>query len=156
MSKQQDFIEWLAPVAKAQTDCYNLPASVLIAQGIIESGWGEYKKGNYNIFGRKWKGKGDYIESFTTEFINGERRQVTAKFKKYKDLYEACDDWCINIVYAKPYIQVWEGWSNKRDLNKFIEDLAKVYATDPEYANKIKEKISKYELYKYDGYTKGV
>lgn len=33
------FVEWLAPAAQAQTRCYNLPASVLIAQGAIESGW---------------------------------------------------------------------------------------------------------------------
>ena len=46
-----EFIEWLAPAAQAQTRCYNLPASVLIAQGAIESGWGRAVIGQYNLFG---------------------------------------------------------------------------------------------------------
>jgi flagellum-specific peptidoglycan hydrolase FlgJ len=49
-----EFIQWLASAAQEERKKYNLPASVLIAQGAIESGWGEAIIGKYNLFGRRW------------------------------------------------------------------------------------------------------
>lgn len=145
-----EFIQWLAPAAQAQTRCYGLPASVLIAQGALESGWGKYIIGRYNIFGRKWNGWGNYIELPTWECYDGEWQQVMAKFQDYDNLLQACDDWCILITQESCYAEAWGIWCETRDIEQFVRALAPVYATDPDYADKILATIRCNDLTQYD------
>ena len=147
----EEFIAWLGPAAQAQTKPYNLPASVLIAQGALESGWGRYKIGEFNIFGRKWGGWGNYIEKTTWECYNGEWQQITAKFQDYESLLQACDDWCILITQEPVYAEAWAAWYNTHDIEHFVRALGPVYATDPEYADKVLATIRANNLTEWDG-----
>ncbi len=145
-----EFIDWLAPSAQAQCKCYDLPASVVIAQGALESGWGKYVIGNYNFFGRKWNGEGDYIEVPTQEWNGSEYVTETDKFQDYPDLLHAIDDWCILITQEPVYANAWGVWCNTHDVDQFVRALGPVYATDPDYADKVISTIHANDLTQYD------
>jgi len=146
----EEFIGWLAPAAMNKSAFFKLPASVLIAQGILESGWGTSIIGEYNLFGRKWGGWGNYIEVSTQEYIDGEYVDTVAKFQDYDSLYQACDDWCVLISQDEKYDYPYGIWNATHDIEQFVSALADVYATDPDYADKILSTIKANELTKYD------
>lgn len=143
----EEFIAWLAPIAQAICRQYQLFASVCIAQGALESGWGQYVIGQYNLFGRKWNGAGPYVEKATQEYYNGEWQTIIARFQDYASLDEAIADWCILITEEPAYA---ECLSYIDDRESFVRVLAPVYATDPEYAEKILATIAANDLAQYD------
>lgn len=130
----EDFLDWLAPTAQRICRQYGLPASVCIAQGALESGWGEAVIGKYNLFGRKWSGSGRFIEVSTQEYHQGVYETIVAKFQHYDSLEEAVTDWCLLLTEDGVYSPCQSGTT---DLIKFIETLGTVYATDPHYTDKI-------------------
>jgi len=142
-----EFIAWLAPVACSVCPAYRLPASVCVAQAALESGWGKYRIGSYNLFGRKYNGSGPFIEEVTEEYINGEWLTVTAKFQDYASLREAVEDWCILITQEPAYAACLDYLDN---VQQFVETLASVYATDPDYADKVLATISANNLTQFD------
>lgn len=143
----EEFINWLGPTAQQICRPYRLFASVCIAQGALESGWGEYIVGRYNLFGRKWGGWGNYLETETTEYIDGEWITVNAKFQDYASLAEAVKDWCV-LLTEEPAYQPCLNFLHDRAA--FIRALAPVYATDPTYADKILSTIRANDLAVYD------
>lgn len=146
----KEFINWFAPVAKAQADFYGLPASVLIAQGAIESGWGNSIIGEYNLFGRKWGKWGDYIECPTKEDLRGEMIDAVVKFQDYECLEQACDDWCILITQEECYDYAYAIWCATHDIDQFVVALAASCASNLTYAEKILSIIKANELTQYD------
>ena len=148
----EDFFEWIGPTAQLICPAYGLYPSVCMAQAAIESGWGEYIIGEYNLFGRKAV-EGDRQTTLPTdEFIDGEWVVVDAPFKLYDSLEEAIEDYCVLLTYdgpdwENPYLPALEFISDK---NKYIEEFSKVYATSPEYANSIKATIEANNLQEWD------
>lgn len=148
-----EFIAWLGPVAARVAHKWNLPASVLIAQGALESGWGRYVIGNYNIFGRKWNGTGPYVVTTTQEWSDEYGYYtIEDRFQDYNSLDEACEDWCVLMAEEPAYAGAWQTWSNTFDLASFVYEMGSVYATDPEYANKVLSIIYANTLQAYDDY----
>ena len=125
--------------AKATT---GLPASILAAQCILETGWGKHipickktKKYSYNLFGIKGKGTNGSVEIYTHEYVNGEKIKIIAKFRAYFDYSESFVDYGNLILGAKRYKQAV---INKNDARKYINEIWKAgYATDPKYPEKI-------------------
>lgn len=146
----EEFIQWLAPSAVAQCKPYYLPPSVVIAQAALESGWGKYTIGEYNLFGRKWGGWGRYILRETEECRNGVYQTEYAKFQDYDSLLQALDDWCILITQEPAYLPAWGIWCATGDVEQFVYALGPVYATDPEYAQKVMATIRANNLLQYD------
>ena len=142
----EEFIAWLAPVAQIICRNYDLPVSVCIAQGALESGWGKYKIGQFNIFGRKWNGVGDYIAVETEEFYDGQWQSIVAKFQDYANLDDAVEDWCILITEEPVYRQCLE---YRTVVEAFVHILGPIYATDPEYAGKVLSTIAANNLEDY-------
>jgi len=130
----EEFIAWLAPEAQIICRKYDLPVSVCVAQGALESGWGKYIIGQFNLFGRKWNGVGAYIEVKTEEFYDGQWQTVVAKFQDYATLSEAVEDWCILITEEPVYRACLE---YRTEVEEFVRILGPIYATDPEYAVKV-------------------
>lgn len=143
----EEFISWLGPTAQTVCRQYQLPASVCIAQGAIESGWGRYVIGEYNLFGRKWGGIGSYITQETDEYINGQWQTVIAKFQDYSSLGEAVQDWCVLLTEEPVYAPCLQ-W--RQDVERFVAELAPIYATDPNYADKVLATIEANQLADYD------
>ncbi|MDR3564431.1 MAG: glucosaminidase domain-containing protein [Negativicutes bacterium] len=135
-----DFLAWITPSAKRMCAAYDLPYQVCVAQGAIESEWGEYGigKGGNNIFGRKWGGNGSYVTKLTEEVVGGETVQVYARFQEYDSIDDAIEDWCYLITEEPCYASCL---AVRNDIEQFVRTLAPIYATDPEYADKILETI---------------
>lgn len=147
-----EFIDFIGDTAGRICAKYNLPASVCIAQAILESGWGRYCIGQFNYFGRKWNGWGNYVRQQTTEYINGEYVTIYDKFQSYESLEDAIRDWCVLIKEEPAYAEALAVWENGWCVEDFVWALAPVYATDPDYARKIIATMEANDLYRFDGW----
>ena len=149
----EEFIELIGnPAGKICAD-YNLPASVCIAQAILESGWGRYCIGAYNYFGRKWNGWGDYVTKETQEYIHSQYETITDRFQSYDSLEDAVTDWCVLMTEEPLYAEALAEWHRTWDIEAFVEAMATVYATDPDYARKVMATIRANDLERYDGWN---
>lgn len=149
----EEFIELIGnPAGKICAD-YNLPASVCIAQAAIESGWGRYCIGNYNYFGRKYNGWGDFVTKETQEYIHGQYETITDRFQSYDSLEDAVKDWCVLMTEEPLYAEALAEWHKTWDIDAFAEAMAPVYATDPDYARKVMTTIRANDLERFDGWN---
>lgn len=76
-------------------------ASVMIAQAIVESGWGNSTLAsapNYNLFGIKGSYNGQSVTMPTSEYVNGQWITVNAAFRKYPSYKESLQD---NVTVLK-------------------------------------------------------
>jgi hypothetical protein len=142
MSKQDDFIAAIAPIARAEyinRDRWVLP-SVCIAQAALESGWNVKAKTLFGI-----KGRGSSLK--TVEYINGKYVDTTASFKAYPSLAAAVHGYYDLITGNARY----SGAVNNTNFRNAIQAIKNGgYATDPNYVNKIVSIINQYNLTKYD------
>lgn len=126
-------------------------ASLTSAQAFLESGRGNStltRVGN-NLFGMKatsqWKGK--TIDLPTTEYINGERKTVMAKWKVY-------DSWTASIHDHSALFQTYSRYHNLLGETDYKAACIKVqqdgYATSPTYADSLIKVIEKYHLDTWD------
>lgn len=149
--------------AKMEELKYSIPASIIIAQAILETSWGRSVK-DKNWFGIK--GTGDTI--ITTEYLTKKQMKsvnIITKEKVSKNLFK-----CKIKDSFKEYKSDWDSWrhhseyllnaKNPRDRSELLygdlfgkgyidwaEGLQGRYATDPNYTNKILNIIHKYRLY---------
>lgn len=135
---------------------YLIPASVSIAQWALESGWGAHSPGN-NPFGMKpRKGMNDPQQMLmTTEVVHGKAVKEFQPFRLFKSIDEAFVAHAQLIasapVYAKAMSILPHGaCATGETVDLFINEMAKHYATDPLYANKLESIISKNNLDRYD------
>lgn len=133
--KPEDFIDHILLGARTCQRTTGIPASFTIAQAALESSWGSRAPGN-NLFGIKadpgWKGP--TVPILTHEVVNGQRVQITAKFRAYASpgdsLLDHAQFFLQNQRYRKCFLEkTGEGWARA---------VAKAgYATDPGYADKL-------------------
>lgn len=150
-TSNNDFIASLINGAKVTHLKYGVPASVTIAQAILESGWGRSGLTTHanNLFGIKadrfWIG--DVCWKPTTEYYHGHKMTVNAPFRRYPDLAASLEDhgkFLSKNPRYKPAFQCADGV----DFAKEIAECG--YATDPNYAHLVMELIDQYNLTKYD------
>ena len=122
-----------------------VPASITLAQGLVESAAGEStlaSKSN-NHFGIKchsdWKGRKTYLDDDKAGECFRVYSNAAASFKDHSDFLRYQDRYK-SLFDLDP--TDYEGWA--RGLKKAG------YATDPKYAEKLIKVIEDYELYKYD------
>lgn len=152
--EQLDFIGRVAPAAQQSQRKHGIPASVTIAQCILESGWGKRAIGN-NYFGIK-KGVANvpYVEFTTHEYRNGVKQQESARFRAFPsleasvrahgDLIALGKDRSGKLIYAAAMAAV-------DDPLVFAMRLKECgYATDPNYVNTIARLIKQWNLTQYD------
>lgn len=127
---------------------YKVPISVLIAQAALESGWGRHVKDNAYFGIKSHKSKGAATSFTTTEFINGQKVTMTDSFRAYANFGEAAEDYG-KFLATNPRYKPAFAYSN--DPYKFADTLqSSGYATDPQYAKKLRSIISTYYLDDYD------
>lgn len=149
-----EFIPTIAPLVQAENNKRGNPlfSSVVIAQAICESGWGQSKimmKANA-IFGIKatssWKGK--VYNANTQECYDGSTyTNITACFRAYNSLEESISDYFDLITKLERY--------RKATLAETpLECITAIknggYATSPTYINTIMSIINNNNLTKYD------
>ncbi|WP_317617083.1 glycoside hydrolase family 73 protein [Bombilactobacillus thymidiniphilus] len=153
----QSFIQQIAPYAQQSANNYGLYPSVMMAQAILESGWGSStlsQAPNYNLFGIKGSYNGASVSMPTLEWINGGYVTVNANFRKYPSYLESFNDngdKLRNGISGAPdfYKGTWrENTSSYKDATAWLQGR---YATDPSYASKLNNIIQTYNLTQYDG-----
>jgi flagellum-specific peptidoglycan hydrolase FlgJ len=146
-----DFITALAPAAQASQATTNVPASFVIAEAALESGWGVsqlFLKAN-NIFGVKadssWHG--DTLSLPTHEYENGDLVLVDAEWRKYPDELACINDHAQFLLTNPRYAPAFQ----TNNVSDFVTAVARAgYATDPQYASKIIQIIRFHNLTQYD------
>ena len=146
-----------------EADC--VPASVTVAQAILESGWGEGHMGDANnYFGIKAQvrnGKiefGDvasgYVDKITKEYDkNGRAYTVVAP----KSMADSFLDHGIFLTRNKRYAKAIAAYAKSKDADEFARGLQKAgYATDPQYAKLLISLMKKNDLYKFNAKQPGV
>ncbi|MGX7196414.1 LysM peptidoglycan-binding domain-containing protein [Enterococcus olivae] len=161
-SSPAQFIEQIANYAKPVADSNDLYASVMIAQAIIESGWGQSllsKAPYHNLFGIKGNYNGQTVYMNTQEFVNG--RYVTMKepFRKYPSFQESFSDNArtLRTVSFQSGVYYYAGaWkSNTSSYRDATAWLTGRYATDPNYNTTLNRVIENYNLTRFDSPASG-
>lgn len=156
-NNQQAFINQVAPHAKTVAQANDLYASVMIAQAIVESGWGQStlsKAPNYNLFGIKGSYNGQSVTMKTQEYIDGEWITVNAKFRKYPSFSESLADnaYVLKTTSFQSGVYYYSGaWkSNTKSYKDATAWLTGRYATAPTYGATLNNVIETYNLTQYD------
>lgn len=141
----EDYIDLYSDAAMQSMKTYGIPASIKLAQGILESGSGNgtlCRTAN-NHFGIKCK------EEWTGETVSHTDDAPNECFRKYHSAMESYNDhseFLANRVYYKNLFTL-----DKSDYSAWAKGLKKAgYATDPRYPQKLISIIERYKLYEYD------
>ncbi len=154
ISTHAKFIAAVAQAAQASQLDSGVPASVTIAQAILESDWGQslLAKRGQNYFGIKagaaGPGPAGVISMSTWEVISGANVTVNDAFKAYHNLYESVMDHGRFLADRSRYAAAFQYVNDPREFARQIQ--AAGYATDPSYATKLINIMNSYDLYQYD------
>ncbi len=141
----EQYIKQYSDLAVEQQRKFKIPASITLAQALLESGAGlsTLAKNSNNHFGIKchadWDGGRVYHDD----------DEVGECFRKYIKVIHSYDDHSLFLTKRPRYaglfkldIKDYKGWA--RGLQEYG------YATDRAYANKLIKLIEDYELYRFD------
>lgn len=134
--KPELFSSIYGPLARDARIKTGIPASVILAQAALETGWGKETCGTArNLFGIKGTGNAGSVEVMTHEFYDGERVTVKKKFAAYKTWQDSIEAHSRLLTQNKRYASCFE---HKDDPEEFARELQKCgYATSPTYAQKL-------------------
>lgn len=143
-SRYQTYINQYKDLAIAQMLRYNVPASITLAQGLLESNAGMSElatKGN-NHFGIKchdWTGATTYHDDDASQEC----------FRAYNDVYESYEDHSRFLAKQPRYSSLFK--LHRTDYKGWARGLKRCgYATNPTYANSLINIIELYKLQQYD------
>lgn len=141
----EEYIETFAEIAQFEMKAYGIPASITLAQGIVESGFGrgELTLKTNNHFGIKchtgWEGQFDHHDD----------DEIGECFRKYNHPMYSFRDHSIFLSSRSRYASLFE--LRKDDYKGWARGLkAAGYATDKRYPHKLIDFIERYQLYQYD------
>lgn len=147
-SKYQAYIDKYKDLAISEMLKYNIPASITLAQGLLESGAGMSeltRKGN-NHFGIKCH---DWLGA-TTYHDDDEEQEC---FRAYRDAYESYEDHSKFLARQPRYKRLFS--LKRTDYKGWAHGLKSCgYATNPNYAKKLIGIIELYKLHKFDNAKK--
>ncbi len=144
-----DYIALYSDIAQEEMRLYQIPASITLAQGILESssGRGRLAVEANNHFGIKcheWTGARIYHDDDADQEC----------FRKYNDAKYSYRDHSLFLKERKRYYKLFE--LEIDDYEGWAKGLkAAGYATDRKYPDKLISLIERYELYKYDEIVTG-
>ena len=139
------YIKKFAPAAVKNMRFYKIPASITLAQGVLESGYGEStlaKRAN-NHFGikchKEWRGRS----------IRHDDDEEDECFRSYKNPLKSYRDHSLFLVDRNRYNSLFK--LKRKDYKGWAKGLkAAGYATDPKYAEKLISLIERFNLTRFD------
>ena len=150
---QEQFIGSIAEAAVESADQTGVPASVTIAQAILESYWGSSRLAHdaNNFFGIKAQTRGGSAGSIRLdvwEVIGGRNVVQSQAFRAYNSVAESFADHGLFFLENGRYASAM---AVKDDPKQFAVQINRDgYATDPSYASKLIGLMNRYNLYRYD------
>jgi hypothetical protein len=154
------FLKTAAAGAQTGAREFGVPASVTLAQAVLESGWGKFHLGPANnYFGIKAFAHGNrvdvgpiasgFVVRQTHEVVGGRDVVVSARFRSYRSLGDSMRD---HGSFLRANSRYAPAFAFSRDPNGFARAIAKAgYATDPAYADKLIGIMRANDLYRFDG-----
>ena len=142
---QRQYIDRYKNVAINKMQQHGIPASITLAQGILESRYGNSRlaKEANNHFGIK--ATKDWTGAIIKEMDNGK----LCDFRKYKTVDDSFEDHSNFLRYRDRYKKLFD--LKPTDYQGWAHGLkAAGYAEDPQYAPKLIKLIEEYQLYQYD------
>jgi flagellum-specific peptidoglycan hydrolase FlgJ len=143
------YIRKYAPIAVYEMHQYKIPASITLAQGILESGKGKSKLAlkSKNHFGIKCHSK------WTGERVYHDDDEKGECFRKYKFVATSYNDHSLFLSQRVRYAFLFD--YNIKNYKKWAYGLRKAgYATDRKYPSKLLKIIEDYHLYEFDNIKK--
>lgn len=139
---------------------YKVPASVALAQSILESGWGDSSLSrNYNnYFGIKCTTtqspyQAGCVSMRTMEYYASGATYITDGFRTYDTALDSFNDYGRLLTSLSRYGNAFKYTENP---DQFIREIAQGgYATDPAYADLVIKIMRQYNLYQYDALPAG-
>ena len=144
INNTEDYINYYSSIAMDEMIQFGIPASITLAQGILESGAGRgtlavQANNHFGIKCHDWTGK--------KIFHDDDKKQEC--FRKYDNPEYSYRDHSIFLSNRGRYSFLFD--LKKDDYKKWARGLKKAgYATDPKYSQKLIDLIERHELYKYD------
>ena len=142
---QEKYIAKYSEIAVSEMQRTGVPASITLAQGMLESRYGlsSMATDGNNHFGIKchndWKGKRMYYDDDAPHECFRVYRSAAESFRDHSDFLRYWDRY-------KPLFEL-----NPTDYKAWAKGLRKAgYATDPAYADKLIRIIESYKLYRFD------
>lgn len=139
------YIYQFKDVAMSNMKNYGIPASIILAQGILESGAGkgDLASRSNNHFGIKCHA------GWTGESVRHDDDASQECFRKYDNPSESFKDHALFLTGRSRYAKLFT--LSKSDYKAWARGLrAAGYATDPKYPDKLISYIERYGLNEYD------
>jgi flagellar protein FlgJ len=140
----EEFVEKLMPLAEKVAGELGVDPRVLLAQSALETGWGRSMvrspdgSNSNNLFNikadRRWDG--DSAQVATLEYRDGVAQREKALFRSYPSYEDSFNDYVDFLKNSSRYQQALQSADNPYDYIQKLQDAG--YATDPAYADKIK------------------
>ena len=154
---KQEFIKKIAGYVRKYAADYGIAVhSPIIAQAILESGWGESKLASvyHNYFGlkcgTKWKGRSVNMKT-QEEYSPGTKTTITDNFRVYSNMDEGVKGYFEFIQL--PRYQNLKGITDPKKYLQTIKDDG--YATSSTYVADVFRCVEAYGLTEYDGKAEG-
>jgi LysM repeat protein len=141
---RNQYINMYSEEAIDQMIKYKIPASITLAQGVLESSNGnsvlaKYSNNHFGIKCHGWNGEKSYHDD----------DKKNECFRKYNSAYQSFEDHSIFLTQHKRYSMLFD--LNIHDYKNWAKGLKKAgYATNPKYADLLIKIIEANELYQYD------
>lgn len=145
----EEYIAIYSDIAKDEMRKYKIPASITIAQGILESGSGRGRlsveaNNHFGIKCHEWTGARIYHDDDALQEC----------FRKYNNSKYSFRDHSLFLTERKRYSKLFE--LEQDDYKGWAKELrAAGYATDRKYPDKLISLIERYQLYKLDAEVLG-
>jgi hypothetical protein len=148
----EGYIEQYRYIAIMESVRTGIPASIKLAQGLLESGFGQGKLAllSNNHFGIKWRSvvDGDYVEAFDDE-KDKYGNAKSSKFVKYDSPEESYRQHSDLLTTRSNYRLLFA--YDRADYRSWAYGLKKAgYASDPQYPTKLISLIEQYNLAQFD------
>ena len=141
----QIYVDNFKEIAQNNMRAHGIPASITLAQGILESGAGKGKLAlsANNHFGIKCH------KGWTGESVKHDDDSAQECFRKYEHPSESYRDHSLFLTSKPRYSSLFK--LDKGDYESWAKGLKSAgYATDVKYPDKLIGLIERFELYKYD------
>lgn len=146
-----DYIDQYKGIAQSNMAQYKIPASIIIGQGILESGAGT---GPLSILANNHFGIKCHKE-WTGPSVRYDDDEAQECFRQYDKPSESYKDHALFLTSRSRYASLFN--LDGGDYKAWAKGLkAAGYATDPKYPEKLIGIIERYQLYQYDDQMLGI